>query len=449
MAYGSYSGGYSGVDPGEEGGPWWPTLAVEIAFASVAGDLGYLVLDDTTDGLLDTGLLGPDEAIVEDVAAKVERAWINRGSQRYDGVYARAEAGRAGVTLDNSDREFDPTNLAGPHVAGGSTEIEPMRMFRLRAVWAGVSYDLWRGFADEWALDYNMPSVATTTLTGTDGTKVVSNYDSVAGSLVGGGEDTGARINRILDNAGWPVTDRDIDTGRTTVQSTDLSSNAWTEILLTSDTEIGETYFDGSGRLVFRNRHAIITEARSIVSQAVFGEGAGGLPYDAIIIANDDTQVRNIIRISRVGGTLQTAEDADSIARYQRKTWGRSDLIMETDAEASNYADYVLALSQNAELRFDSIRIDPTADPDNLWPQVLGRELGDRITIKFCPPGGGATIERDVFIRGIRHDITMHTWATTWGLQDASARFLTQPLAFILDDATFGKLDTNVLATAY
>jgi hypothetical protein len=324
-----------------------------------------------------------------------------------------------------------------------------MVMIRIRATWDGVGYDLWKGFADEWKLDYNMPAVATTELTGTDGTKVISNYDSVAGATVGGGETTGARINRILDNAGWPAADRDIDTGRTTVQSTDLSSNAWTEILLTSDTEIGETYFDAAGRLVFRNRHAIITETRSITPQAIFGEGAGGLAYDAITIANDDTQVRNIIRISRVGGTLQTVEDADSIARYLRKTWGRSDLLMETDDEAADYAGYVLALSKNAELRFDSIRIDPTADPDNLWPQVLGRELGDRITILFCPPGGGATIERDVFIRGIRHDIGAQTWATTWTLQDASAQFFSQELALILDNATLGKLDTNTLAAAY
>ena len=233
------------------------------------------------------------------------------------------------------------------------------------------------------------------------------------------------------------------------MQSTDLSSNAWTEILLTSDTEIGETYFDAANRLVFRNRHAIITETRSTTSQAVFGEGAGGLAYDAITISNDDTQVRNIIRVSRVGGTLQTTEDSASITRYQRKTWGRSDLLMETDDEAANYAGYVLALSKTSELRFDSIRVDPTADPDNLWPQVLGRELGDRITVKFCPPGGGTTIDRDVFIRGIRHDITMQTWLTTWTLQDASAQFLTQPLALILDNATLGKLNTNVLATVY
>lgn len=420
---------------------WMATLTVEVAFASTAGGLGYLVLDDATDGKLGTGKLGPADYFDTIPDGDIEKAWVNRGASRFDGVYARAEAGRAGVTLDNSDRDYDPTNLAGPYVAAGATEIEPMRMFRLRATWAGIQYPLWRGFADEWVVDYNLPAISSTALTGTDGTKVISNYDSVAGALVGGGETTGARINRVLTNAGWPTAARVVATGLTTVQSTDLSSNAWTEILLAADTEIGEVYFDTANQLVFRNRRAILTDPRSAVSQATFGDQAGELGFDQIGVANDDTQVRNIIRIARVGGTTQTASDATSQSTYQRKTWGRSDLIMQTDTEAADYAAYVLSMSKTAELRFTSIRIDPKDDPDNLWPQMLGRELGDRITIKFTPPGGGARIVRDAFIRGIRHDMTPSSWFTTWTLQDA-----TKFNFMVLNDATFGRLDSNAIA---
>lgn len=421
---------------------WMATLTVEVAFFSAAGASGYLVLDDATAGKLNTGTLGPADYLDTIPDGDVEAMWVNRGTQRFDGVYARAEAGRAGITLDNTTRKYDPTNLAGPYVAAGETEIEPMRMFRLRAAWAGITYPLWRGFADEWAVDYNLPAISRTKLTGTDGTKVVSNYDSVAGATVGAGEDTGARINRVLDNAGWPASLRQVATGKTTVQGTDLSSNAWTEVLLNADTEIGEVYFDAQNRLVFRNRHAVLTEARSVNSQATFGDGAGELAFDRIGVANDDTQVRNIVRISRVGGTVQVAEDIASQAKYQKKTWGRSDLIMQTDAEAANYAAYVLALSKEAELRFTSIRINPVDDPDSLWPHVLGRELGDRITVKLTPPGGGARIVRDVFIRGIRHEMSADTWFTTWTLQDATA----QLSFFVLDNATLGRLDNNSLA---
>lgn len=416
----------------------FPEVRVEIAFAYEVALAGSFILDAS---LLDTGTLAADYFV--DVAQWVEKLSTQRGVSRHDGVYARAQAGRATVVLDNGDRRFDPTNLAGPYVQAGRTEIVPMRAFRLQATWAGVAYDIWRGFADEWRLDYSNADVAATTLTGTDGTKVVSNYDSVAGAAVGAGETTGVRINRILDNAGWAAAERDIDTGLTTVQSTDLANNAWTEILLTADTEIGEVYFDAMNRIVFRNRHAPLNEARSATPQAIFGCDPAELGYDSVDVANDDTQVRNIIRISRVGGTVQTIQDADSIAEYQRKTWGRSDLIMQTDTEAADYAAYVLSFSKAATLRFDSIRIIPTTDPDLLWPQVLGRELGDRITVKFTPPGGGAIIERDAFIRGIKHDVAAPgRWVTAWTLQDADAQ-----LSFmVLDHASLGVLDANSLA---
>lgn len=415
---------------------WFPIVTVEVAFSTAVDAVGYLILDDPVRGKLDTGTLGAD--YFDPVSQYVERANTSRGSGRFDGVYARAEAGRATVVLDNGDRRFDPTNLDGPYVSAGITEIEPMRTFRIMAEWAGTVYHLWRGYADEWRLDWT--DLAKTTLSGTDGTKVLSNFDSVAGGLVGGGETTGARIIRVLDNAGWSAVDRVIDAGLTTVQSTDLASNAWTEVLLTSDTEIGETYFDAQNRLVFRDRHAILSDTRSTVPQAVFGCDPGELGYDSVEIVNDDTQVRNIIRISRVGGAVQTAEDADSQVKYLRKTWGRSDLIMQTDAEAADYAAYVLSFSKDAELRFSSLRVSPTTDPTNLWPQVLGRELGDRITVKFTPPGGGGvTIQRDAFIRGIRHDIGAGTWSTTWTLQDAD----TYLSFFVLGHATLGRLGPN------
>lgn len=418
-----------------------PAFIAEVAFSVGAGDTAYLHFDDPSRGKFDTGMFGPADFWVDE-AAYVRAASIRRGVSRHDGVYGKADAGQARVVLSNQDRRFDPTNLAGPYVAGGATQIVPMRAFRLRAIWAGVAYDLFRGFADAWAVDYRVHD-STTTLMGTDGTKVVANYDGVAGGIVGTGEDSGARIGRVLDNIAWPAADRDLDAGQTNLQGTDLSANAWAEIVLAADTEIGEVYFDGTGKIVFRRRHAIFLDARSATPQAVFGDaGAGELGYTNLEVAYDDTQVRNLIRISRVGGTQQTAEDPTSQTRYMKRTWGRSDLLMQTDAEALDYARYVLSLQKDAELRFAAITVDPYADPANLWPQVLGRELGDRITIKFTPPGGGARITRDVFIRGITHDIGPKAWRTTWALQDATTKFT----FFIFDDPSLGRLDSNAFA---
>lgn len=416
------------------------TIVPEVAFSSGAGDVGYLVLDDPTRGLLDTAKLAVADYFT-DVAEWFRGATISRGVGRFEGVYGRAEAGTMVLGLANEDRRFDPTNLAGPYVAAGVTQIKAGRAIRLRALYAGVAYDLFRGFITEPQLTYQNPSVATTTFLATDGTEVLSNYDQNAGPVVGGGEDTGARINRIATNAGWPSEERNIATGKTTVQGTDLSANAWAEIVRVADTELGEVYFETDGKLTFRNRHALSADSRSNTSQATFGDGPGELGFTGIELSADLRQTKNIIRLSRVGGTQQVVEDLTSQAEYRRRTWQRSDLLHQTDAEVLDYARHVLALSKDNELRIEAITIDPVADSANLFPQVLGRKLGDRITVKFTPPGGGDRISRDVFIRGIEHSAGLATWQTRFVFQDA-----TKFAFFVLDNATLGRLDANALA---
>lgn len=418
------------------------TIAPEVAFTAVAA--GYLHLDDTTKGKLDTAMLaGPDTFV--DLADYFRGGTIRRGVSSFDGVYGRADAGTCQMHLANEDRRFDPTNLSGPYVAAGVTQVEPERQVRYRATYAGITYNLFRGFVDDWDLTY-VPSanVAHARVAATDGTKVVANYDQNAGSVVGTGEDSGARIARILDNAGWAADDRDLDAGVTTLQGTDLSANAWTEIALVSDTELGEVFFDGTGKLVFRNRHATSTDARSNTSQATFGDANDGveIPYSGVTFGSTSKQIRNVVRITRVGGAQQIATDSASVSKYRSRTFQRSDLLMQTDAAAADYANYVLQLLKDAELRFSTLSINPLANPDVLFPQVLGRELGDRITIRRRPPGGGAPIERQVFIRGIEHSIGLDTWETTWTLQDATEKFA----FFVLDNPTLGVLDSNALA---
>lgn len=418
-----------------------PTLVVEVNFEGAEGAGGTkMVFGDADTGRFGTGTFGGALSWV-DVTSYVREGQISRGSSRLEGIYARAEAGKATVVLDNRDGRFDPLNLAGPYVAGGVSQVQPMRAFRIRA----DGHDLFRGFVDAWTPGYPVAGKdAVTVLTGTDGTKVLAGIDLEAVAPVGAGEDAGARIDRILDAAGWPDDLRDLDVGLTTLQATDLGAAAWSEVLLTADTEIGEVYFDGSGALVFRNRDAVRSEARSSTPQAVFGDDdldPGELPYADIGIANDDEQLANLVRIQRVGGVEQIAQDVVSQARYLVRTFERSDLLLETDAEAADYAAFVLELLKTPEPRFEGLVLAPQKDPAALYPHALGRELGDRITVRLRPPGG-YTLERDVLIRGIAHAWTTASWSTSWALQDTSRfdQFLT------LDSAEFGLLDTARLA---
>lgn len=597
------------------------TCRVEIAFGG-ATTSNYLHLNDSARGILDTNTLGPDDGVWTDVTAYVHRFRVNRGATRIESPLVRYEAGTVTIELNNNDRRFDPTNLTGPYVSGGATEVVPMRAVRILVAYAGVTYEVYRGFADEWAISYDGPHRSLCVLTCTDATKVLANYTRIAVGAVGASEDTGARITRILNGISWSTTDRIIATGDTTVQATTLGGNVWEEMLLTADTEIGELFVDEGGRIYYRNRQGVMEDPRSTSAMGKFGDSlnvgisttvnyatnpsaetdltnwsgggfanpptvtrdsthaqfgtwavlgtwatasGGDLPqiqytvsgltvgrtytmsmyayvptgsplvalfvpvanvwgtntgttkdafvriqltlvawattallqvwpdqstttagqkvwldglqieegsspttycdgtqtycewdgtahastsrrlpemaYHDVEIAYDDSTVANIANITRVGGSVQTAQDATSQATYLARTFERSDLIMETDSVASDYASFIIYQAKDAELRFSTLTITPERDPANLFPQVFGRRIGDRIRIVRRPPGGGSAVTREVFIRGIEHNATPATWVTRWALQSATRyAFLT------LDHATLGVLDANALA---
>jgi len=421
----------------------FPEIAAYINFDAAPDVAARFHLDDAILGVLDTATLAEAD-IWSDVTPYLKgQISIGRGSRRVDEPVLRYEAGTTSIVLRNDDRRFDPTNLSGPYVSGGVTQVEPMRKLWLRANWGGTAYDLFQGYIDAWDLSWVEPSWSEVTVTATDAFKVLGNYDRIAVGAVGTGEDSGARVNRILESVLWPAVDRLVSTGNSTLQATTLEGDALTELFLVADSELGELYVDQAGQVTFRNRHAMLQDARSNTSQATFGDGGGSeLLYADLGISYDDTTIRNLVQIARAGGTQQTAQDATSRTGYLTHTHNRTDLLLQTDTEAADYAGWILGQSSTPELRFDTVTILPRRDETALFPQVLGRQFGDRITILRRPPGGGSTITKDVIIRGLIHEVTVHKfWRTTWTLQAA-----TKFSYLVLDDPILGVLDTNRLA---
>lgn len=417
-----------------------PTVTVELGFAVPASVGDYLLLDDPARGLLNTATLAPD-TVWADVTAYVHTFTVARRSSRSMGPFVRHEAGTARLELDNSDRRFDPSNLTGPYVSGGATQVTPMRAARIRATWDGTTYDVFRGFADAWQITYTPPAYSRVTLTCTDAFKVLAPYTRTATAPVGAGDDAGARVGRVLDSAGWPTADRLVGAGSTTLQATDLDAGVLAELQLVTDSELGELYVDAAGRVVFRGRHDVLTDARSVTPQAVFGPDPGEHRYVTATVDYDDSQLANHVSATRVGGAEQVTQDTTSQAQYLTRTVARTDLLQQTDADAAQWAGFVLYISSSPELRFDTLVVAPRVDPGDLYPQVLGREMGDRVTVRLQPPGGGDPIERDVFIRGIEHVGAPMQWQTTWTLGSA-----TKYSFLILDDPTLGALDENALS---
>lgn len=312
---------------------------------------------------------------------------------------------------------------------------------------SSATFHLFRGFTDNWLVEWDADVNSVVTVPATDGFKLLTGNSRAPVTAVGAGEDTGARVTRILNSAGWSASDRLISTGDVAVQATTLEGDALAELNLVADTEIGELYIDQEGRVVFRNRRAVLSDTRAINIQARFGDGGdakGELQYHDVAINNDADQIANQARTTRVGGAPQTVTDTNSVTSYTGgipQTFERSDLIMTSDAEALSYAQWILYISGSPELRFESLVVRPQKDEDSLFPQVLGRQIGDRIQISRRPVGGGDPVVREVFLRGMEHSIRQWEWESRFTLQSATkvGNFLT------LNHPTLGIIGQNAL----
>jgi hypothetical protein len=380
------------------------------------------------------------------------RSWSLRvGSSKGDDPTLRYDAGTASIVLNDGDRRFDPDNLAGPYVVAGATLLKPMCRVKIVATWAGIDYPLYYGYADDWKSDYDESGNWTTcTLPATDAFKRFAAESRTAVAPVGAGETSGARINRILDGYGWPAADRVISTGDTTLQATDLSGNMQAEMLLVQDTEQGELYLDRQGRLVFRNRHAMLTATRSKTSQALFGDHPSGylvsgeLPYSDVKPSTPDETMVNSVDSARAGGVEQHVEDAVSVTRYLPKSHTRDDLLMQDDATALQWGQSILYQYAQPPRRFSRIefrRPKPQVEAV-MWPILLGAQFADRITVRRRPAGGGSAIEKDCFIRGIEMgQPDAATFDTAFVLQGADRYSF-----FVVGDPLLGRVGMNAVA---
>jgi hypothetical protein len=384
-----------------------PTIKIELDLPSETTAFEVGSGSESTIGSV-TYLIGGGDSVFVDKTTLCRSFSTSRGSSGNDMVWT-TDAGTASIELDNRTRTFDQLS---------NSDIRPGRQVRIRAVWNSTTYNLFRGYVDSWQQSYpGFAKDATTTAACNDGTALLANLDV---NLGGAEELTGSRVRRLADAAGWSNSQRDINPGVSEMPAARITTSAWSAMQEAAVSEFGEVYVDEAGTLTFRDRDDLWTTSRTRSSQATFGDGVGELRF--VELEPDQAEsgdVRNRITVVYNEQDGQTADDVQSQLDYGIRAESlQVSLTDENTADA--YARFLISQFADPQFTFGSITIVPRADPTNLWPQVLGRKLGDRITIKLTPPGGGSRIERECFIRQIDHDVSPGIeWTTTWGLSPA------------------------------
>jgi len=237
------------------------------------------------------------------------------------------------------------------------------------------------------------------------------------------GELTGARTGWVLDTTGWPAADRLIDTGTSTLQGADGNQTALAALQAVEQTEFGALFVTAGGLVRFIARDSLL-KAPYLAAQAVFGDSGTELEFGDLTYEYDDRLIYNEAQVSRSNGTVQTVKDTASQTKYLRRTKVVSGLLSQSDRTSLDAANWLVNHYKDPLLRVTGLRLEPSAGNDAThFPQVLGRELMDRVTINRRPQNLGAAISQDAQIQGITHQVNMKQgWVTRWDLAPAETQ---------------------------
>lgn len=419
-----------------------PILNVEIDFSSGASFAYPLVLDDPSYGILDQDVLGDAPADIVNITDKVMRVSTRRGRNR---ILANFEVGTATVTLNDPDSYFSPQNAESPYAG----KLLPLRKIRIYATmdYEGnpIEVNLFSGYITSYDTNFATQTDATSTVTlqCADGFRLLNNVSTGPFAIPGtfAGQLSGSRVNAILDLAGFPDSMRQIDVGNSTMQADPGGARSVLAAIQTIEqSEFGAFFMERSGKTVFLDRNAVQLAADVTPRYYSDTEQPGSLTYTNLDFAYDDQLILNDVTVTALGGVPQNAFSAESAALYFTKSGLRSDILVQTDAEAEDQARTLLVARADADLRIDSMTLNLySSEDDTTYLTNLSSDIYALVVISKLMPGG-SYITKELFIQGVQHDIS----PSRWDIKLLTAEPLIQ--AFILDSENQGILSINNLS---
>ena len=407
-------------------------INVSLNFSSGATFGNPFTIGDPVNGVLGVGILSDSTtpALVVDLTDITRQISIRRGRNITRDTY---EAGNATVRVYDQNGDFNPQNPSSPYYG----KLTPLRKIRISAVYAGVTYYLFSGYTTDYVYSYDQAeNIGYVDINASDAFRLFNLAAVTAITGQAAGQDTGTRLNKILDTVQFPNGMRSIDTGNSLTQADPATSR--TSLAAIQNVEVSEQgafYITPEGNAIFKNRRNTIASAGGTPIQ--FNQ-TGGIPYKNLVFAFDDKLIVNQANVTRIGGTTQTNVDVASIATYFPHSITYSDLVVDTDAEAMNIAKIYVATRSTTTIRIDQMTIDllDTAVPTGT---ILGLDYFDNVNISNIQPDG-STITKNLQVQGVNWDITPNRWLGTFTTLEPITD------GFIIGNSTYGVLGDDILS---
>ncbi len=404
-----------------------PVPKVEIGFDLTQSNIApFFTLDDSVKGVLDNSIYVLGGFAFYDITDRVRTISIARGRSAQ---FTEFPSGSAQVELNNHDRAFDPVYPDSPFYGN----IIPRRAIRI----SSNDELIFSGFVNDWNFDYqpNGDSIASAVCNDDLGFlngKTLSAFTPTQ-------QYTGERINAVLNKAevDWSVGLRDIETGLSLVgtQAVEDNTNVLTYLQKVAETEPGLLFISKNGSLTFKDKLSPFNPNDSVT----FGNSTG-IKFSNVQVTYGSELLYNEITVANSGGGTVVGQDLNSQTAYGVSSYTVTDLLGVSDTQASQYAVDFLLTYANPQYRIEELEIPLHKLTEAEQDDVLALDIGSTAEVQFTPNGIGDPIIRYGEINQITHDVTYDEHFVHLKFREVAQT------VFILDDAVFGKLDTqNVL----
>jgi hypothetical protein len=408
-------------------------IAVSFDFSGGATFGSGFVVGSPDNGVIGVNSFGSSDVIIPtvDLTPDVYSISIRRGRNIMKDTY---DAGTAIVRVLDPQGNFNPQNPDSPYAGF----LSPLRKLRISATTATAEHFLFSGYVNDYR--YTFPvgqETAYVDIMCTDGFRLLqmSNVSTIADT--GAGQDTGTRINKILDNVSFPASMRSISTGVSTCVADPATNRSTLDAIKNAEFSegLGAFYMSADGTAVYLNRTEVTS---SLGEPSIAFNQTTGIPYRNVKYAFDDKLIINDVKFNRVGGTAQLVFSQSSIDKYFPHSLTQENLVAQTD-------DIVLGIAQNyvntrreTSIRIDEMLVD-LLDPAVPTDTLIGLDYFDNLDITNVTESG-STITKTLQAQGFAWDITANKMQVTITTLEPIVD------GFIIGSSTFGIIGTSTLS---
>jgi hypothetical protein len=407
------------------------TISVSFDFSQGATfGLGF-VIGDAVNGVIGTSQFGdsPVATPVIDLSSQTRQITIKRGRNIMRDTY---EAGTCTVRVIDQDGSFNPQNPLSPYFG----YLTPLRKIRVAATTNTAQSFLFSGYVTDYKYTYPQgQELGYVDIACADAFRLfaMANVSTIASS--GAGQTTGTRIGKILDQVDFPSSMRIIDTGSTTCQADPATTRSSLQALQVAEfTEQGAFFVRSDGEVEFKDRSDVVS---SLAPAPIEFNQTTGIPYSDLRFAFDDKLIINKATMKRIDGTVQSANNVDSIAKYFPHGINAENLIAQTDAQVLDIAQIYVATRAETTIRIDAMAVD-LLDPDVPTDTMIGLEYFDNVRITNVQPDS-SVIVKTLQVQGLQWDITPNSMKCTVTTLEPIVE------GFIIGSSTYGIIGQSIL----